>query len=106
VKSGRRWQPFRCGKRNTRSICLARATGFMVLVLYALNERFFLNEKNAFIESRHFALQPDNLHREVERILGSIGNSPAELTRSSTTMRAIAADLRAFCAVKSPSAES
>ncbi len=58
------------------SQCLARATGFMVLVLYALNQRFFLNEKNAFIESKRFVLQPANLHREVESILGSIGKSP------------------------------
>jgi predicted nucleotidyltransferase len=79
------------------SQCLARATGFMVLVLYALNRRFFLNEKNAFIESEHFALQPNNLHREVERILGSIGKSPGELTRSVAALRAVAVDLRGFC---------
>jgi len=71
----------------------------MVLVLHALNERFFLSEKDAFIESGHFALQP-NLHREVERILGSLGNSPAELTRNVTAMRAVAVDLMAFCAEK------
>ena len=84
--------------------CLARATGFMVLVLHALNQRFFLNEKNAFIESKHFALQPDNLHREVERILGSIGKSPRELTRSVAVMRAVAVDLRGFCTENFPSA--
>jgi len=81
------------------SQCVSRATGFMLLVLHALNERFFLNEKNAFIESRHFALQP-NLHHEVERILGSLGNSPEELTRSVTAMRAVAVDLHCFCAEK------
>ena len=86
------------------SQCLSRSTGFMVLVLYALNQRFFINEKNAFIESEHFALQPSNLHREVDRILASIGNSPEVLTRSVTTMCAVAADLRTFCAEKFPSA--
>ena len=84
------------------SQCLARATGFMVLVLYALNQRFFLNEKNAFIESEHFALHPDNFHSAVERILGSLGNSSAEMTRSVMAMRAVAADLRGFCAEKLP----
>jgi len=84
--------------------CLARATGSIVLVLHALNERFFLNEKNAFIESKHFALQPDTLHREVERILGSIGKSPRELTRSVAVMRAVAVDLRGFCTENFPSA--
>jgi predicted nucleotidyltransferase len=86
------------------SQCLACATGFMVLVLHALNQWFFLNEKNAFIESKRFVLRPDNLHCEVERILGSIGNSPQELTHSVATMRALAADLRSFCAEKFPSA--
>jgi predicted nucleotidyltransferase len=85
------------------SQCLARATGFIVLVLHALNQRFFLNEKNAFVESERFALCPNNLHREVARILGSIGNSGVELERSVAAMRAVAANLRDFCAEKFPS---
>jgi hypothetical protein len=84
------------------SQCLARAAGFMVLVLYALNERFFLNEKNAFIESRSFALYPQEFHREVERVLGRAGQSAAELTRSIATMRAAANDLRGFCEERYP----
>jgi predicted nucleotidyltransferase len=79
------------------SQCLARATGFMVLVLHALNQRFFLNEKDSFIESASFALRPNNFHRTVERILGSIGNSPDELVRNAAAMRSIAQDLRGFC---------
>jgi predicted nucleotidyltransferase len=79
------------------SQCLARVVGFMVLVLYALNHSFFLNEKNAFIESRTFALCPNGFHREVERILGRLGNSAAELSGSIAAVRAVAADLRGFC---------
>lgn len=84
------------------SQCLARAAGFMVLVLYALNERFFLNEKNSFIESGSFALCPHNLHHEVERILGRPGDSAATLTRSIAAMRAVASDLRRFCEERYP----
>ncbi|HJU10523.1 MAG TPA: nucleotidyltransferase domain-containing protein [Candidatus Binataceae bacterium] len=79
------------------SQCLARATGFMVLVLYALNRRFFLNEKNAFVESRSFHLRPPNFHREVEQVLGSLGNSRNELERSVAAMRAVAKTLLDFC---------
>jgi Nucleotidyltransferase domain len=79
------------------SQCLARAAGFMVLVLHALNERFFLNEKNAFIESRTFALHPQDFHHAVERILGRPGDSAAELIQSVAAMRAVAHDLRSFC---------
>ena len=34
------------------SECLSTATGFMTLVLYALNRQFYLNEKSAFVQSR------------------------------------------------------
>lgn len=84
------------------SQCLARAAGFMVLVLHALNERFFLNEKNAFIETESFSLRPPKFHREVERILGRPGNSPAALVRSLAAMRAVARDLRGFCEQRYP----
>jgi hypothetical protein len=84
------------------SECLARAAGFMVLVLHALNERFFLNEKNAFIESGTFVLCPRNFHRKVERILGRPGNSAVTLTRSIVAMRAVASDLRSFCEKRYP----
>jgi Nucleotidyltransferase domain len=82
--------------------CLGRAAGFMVLVLHALNERFFLNEKNAFIESRSFALRPRKFHHEVELILGHLGNSGAELTRSIVAMRAVVSQLRDFCEQRYP----
>ena len=84
------------------SQCLARAACFMVLVLHALNKSFFLNEKNAFIESRSFALYPQEFHREVEQVLGRVGHSAAELTRSITAMRVVANDLRAFCEERYP----
>jgi len=84
------------------SQCLAQVAGFMVIVLYALNERFFLNEKSSFIESGSFALRPHNLHREVERILGQPGDSAITLMRSVDAMRTIAAFLRDFCKEKYP----
>jgi predicted nucleotidyltransferase len=86
------------------SQCLTRAAGFMVLVLYALNECFFLNEKNAFVESALFALLPSDFHRKVAPILGSVGNSSSELSSSADAMRAVAADLQRFCAENYPTA--
>jgi predicted nucleotidyltransferase len=82
--------------------CLVRVVGFMILVLHALNERYFLNEKNALIESRGFALYPPSFHSEVERILGQLGNSAVELTRSVAAMRDIARDLHDFCEERYP----
>jgi predicted nucleotidyltransferase len=79
------------------SQCLARAAGFMLLVLHALNERFFLNEKNAFIESRSFSLRPPDFHRQMEATIGQLGNSAAELMQSVAATRTIVNKLRTFC---------
>jgi len=38
--------------------CLFRVAGFMTLVLYALNQRYYLNEKGAFAESQEFPVAP------------------------------------------------
>ena len=84
------------------SQCLARVVGFMVLVLYALNRRFFLNEKNAFLESQTFRLRPEGFHRRVERILGQLGNSAGQLSGSIAAMRALAIDLHTLCEERYP----
>lgn len=62
--------------------CLFRAAGFMTLVLYALNRKFYLNEKGAFAESRGFAIKPPKLHEGIARILGRLGRTPEELSAS------------------------
>lgn len=74
--------------------CLFRAAGFMTLVLYALNRKFFLNEKGAFAESRGFTIKPANFHDPVARILGNIGHTPAELSSSVDGFQSLAAELR------------
>lgn len=82
--------------------CLARAAGFMVLVLYALNQRWFLNEKNAFIESRGFAMRPSSFHREIENVLAEPGNTSSQLMRSVAIMRAAVTGLRNYCEQQYP----
>jgi len=77
--------------------CLGRAAGFMVLVLYALNQRWFLNEKNAFIESHGFAMCPSNFHRGVEEVLAEPGRTTSQLTRSVAALCAAASELRSYC---------
>ena len=56
--------------------CLFRAAGFMTLVLYALNRKFYLNEKGAFIESRGFSIKPPRFHDTVASVLGNVGTTP------------------------------
>ena len=76
--------------------CLFRAAGFMTLVLYALNRKFFLNEKGAFAESRRFAIKPQRFHDAVARILGNVGRTPAELSASIEGFQNIAQEMRAL----------
>jgi len=74
--------------------CLFRAAGFMTLVLYALNRRFFLNEKGAIAESRQFPIKPARFHDTVASVLGNVGTTPAELAASVLSFQHLAADLR------------
>jgi predicted nucleotidyltransferase len=78
--------------------CLFRATGFMTLVLYALNRRFYLNEKGAFAESRGFAIKPARFHDTAASVLGNIGTMPGELSASVASFQSLAAELRQLAA--------
>jgi predicted nucleotidyltransferase len=74
--------------------CLFRAAGFMTLVLYALNRKFFLNEKGSLAESRGFAVKPPRFHDTIARVLGNLGTTPTELSASVTRFQSLAAELR------------
>ncbi|MGH7864981.1 MAG: nucleotidyltransferase domain-containing protein [Candidatus Binataceae bacterium] len=73
--------------------CLFRATGFMLLVIYALNRRYFINEKGALAEVRGFRVKPRAFESEIKRALGRIGTHPAELSRSIAIIRNVHARL-------------
>jgi predicted nucleotidyltransferase len=74
--------------------CLFRAAGFMTLVLYALNRKFFLNEKGAFAESQKFALKPPRFHDTGASTLANIGSTPAKLSISVAHFQSLVAELR------------
>src|ERR1700735_2132716 len=74
--------------------CLFRAAGFMTLALYALNRKFYLNEKGAFAESRGFAIKPARFHDTVASVLGNIGTTPAQMSASVVGFQSLAAELR------------
>ena len=76
--------------------CLFRAAGFMMLVLYALNRRWFINEKGALADSRSFALAPDRFHATIERVLGNPGIGAAQLAYSIAQFQDLLGDLSAL----------
>jgi predicted nucleotidyltransferase len=87
------------------SQCLASATGFMTLVLYALNRRFYMNEKGAFLDSANFPIRPHRIHERVGKILGAIGSDAAVLNRGVDAMREIHRELALLCRDEMPEAE-
>jgi hypothetical protein len=74
--------PARAGDLMFVSGCLFRAAGFMTLVLYALNPRYYTNEKGAFAESRTFPIKPDGFHDKIEMALAHIGHNAKDLGQS------------------------
>jgi predicted nucleotidyltransferase len=74
--------------------CLFRAAGFMTLVLYALNRRFYLNEKGAFAESRGFSIKPARFHDIVARVLGQVGTTATQMSANVVGFQSLAAKLR------------
>jgi hypothetical protein len=85
--------------------CLSTATGFMTLVMYALNRHFFMNEKGAFLESAEFEIRPPRLHKRVANILGAIGSDASALTATVDAMREAHRDLALLCRSEMPEAE-
>jgi predicted nucleotidyltransferase len=85
--------------------CLFRAAGFMTLVLYALNRKFFLNEKGALPESEKFPIRPPAFHRDIRQILGSLGADASGLRASIDSMRRVHTGLAVLCATEVPTAD-
>ena len=85
--------------------CLASATGFMTLVMYALNRQFFMNEKSAFPQSGGFAIRPPNLHERVGKILRAVGADASALAASVAAMREVHHELAKLCRNEMPEAE-
>jgi predicted nucleotidyltransferase len=59
--------------------CLTRATNHLVLVLFALNRRYLINDKTALVEIAEFECAPRAFADRVQRILANLGTSAADL---------------------------
>jgi hypothetical protein len=77
--------------------CLFRAAGFMTLVLYRLNRRYFVNEKWAFLDSRGFQVKPHAFHDTVGALLSRPGGHLQGLAGSVAAMRAALESLERLC---------
>ncbi len=60
--------------------CLTRAVSQLVLVLFALNRTYPINDKTALAEVAEFERAPRDFGPRVQQTLGQLGASPAELS--------------------------
>lgn len=66
--------------------CLARMVNQLVLVLFALNRVYPVNDKTALAEVFGFSLAPRGFATRVERLLSHPGRTPEELAASVETL--------------------
>jgi hypothetical protein len=84
--------------------CLFRVAGFMTLVLYALNRRYYLNEKGAFTESQEFSVVPAWFHSEVASVLGEQGGTVREMEQGAARLKLLLDGLSRLCETELPAA--
>lgn len=77
---------------------LYRAAAVMVQALFALNERYCINEKGAALEVESFPLHPANFHQRVAAVLGASGQSPDALSGSVVALETLLAEVDTLCA--------
>jgi predicted nucleotidyltransferase len=59
--------------------CLARAVNQLLLVLFALNRRYLMDDKTALTEVAEFEHAPRDFGPRVQKTMAHLGESPAEL---------------------------
>jgi predicted nucleotidyltransferase len=69
--------------------CLFRAICCLVQVLYALNRRYFVNEKGSIAEVESFAIRPPDFGARTGAILGALGTAPEQLRASLERCRSL-----------------
>jgi predicted nucleotidyltransferase len=78
--------------------CLFRSVGFLVQVLYALNRRYFVNEKGAMREVESFALKPQDFSGLAAQALGAVGMTRDQISAAIGTVRSLIQATRELCA--------
>ena len=60
--------------------CLTRVANQLVLVLFALNRKYLINDKTALDEIAEFERAPREFGRRLQKTLAGLGGSPVELS--------------------------
>lgn len=76
---------------------LYRTTAVLVQALFALNERYCINEKGAAAEVEAFPLRPDAFHERITALLAAPGRLPEELTASIARLETLLGEVDMLC---------
>jgi len=77
--------------------CLARFANQLYQVLFALERRYFLNDKTALEEIAEFDRTPQDFGARISAILAHPGGTTAELEQSIDALEALWAETAALC---------
>ena len=69
--------------------CTSRFVFFLILSLFALNRRYFLNDKTALDEIAEMDIAPKAFKARANVLLSAVGSTPDELNRSIEQTRAL-----------------
>lgn len=88
------YKPAKRGDIYFTAGCVTRAISMLVQVLYALNETYFLSEKNLARNISTFKVIPNRFAERVEAILSNIGGNAEQLAASVASANALLQDLQ------------
>jgi predicted nucleotidyltransferase len=83
--------------------CAFRCVACLVQVLFALNERYFVNEKGSVKAINAFPSRPTEFEEVVEDVLSKIGDGPSRLERSVERLGMMVDEVRTLCSEGLPS---
>jgi predicted nucleotidyltransferase len=78
--------------------CLFRCAACMVQSLFALNERYLINEKGSVEVANSLPLRPENFREIVDSVLARPGGSPRELGGSVGNIEGLLVAVEELCA--------
>ena len=77
--------------------CLTRAVSQLVLVLFALNRTYLVNDKSAFAEIAEFEQAPREFGPRVQKSLAHLGDAPRELVAAVESVAALFRETVELC---------
>jgi hypothetical protein len=83
------WKFARHGEVYLTASTIARCVHALILVLFALNRRYLVNDKTTLVELSEFPHCPPDFRNRVEALLARVGRGSPELEQSVSLMHAL-----------------